>query len=216
MQRPRLRTTLCALGLLSLLGAGCRSTYYSMWETFGKEKRDLLKDQVEAARDGQKKASEQFKDALTRLKEMYAVRGGDLENAYGKLKADYERSESRAKEVRERIVKVERVAGDLFAEWRKEIQTYSSASLRASSQKRLDETQTKYQSLLAAMKKAERGMEPVLVQFRDQVLYLKHNLNALAIGSLKGEASEIEKEINALIKDMQKSIAEADSFIGAL
>jgi hypothetical protein len=187
-----------------------------MWESLGKEKRDLLKDQVEEARDDQHKASEQFKDALTRLKAIYAVDGGNMESAYSKLKTDLERSEKRAKAVKERVVKVERVAMDLFAEWDLEIQSYASPNLRASSQKRLDETQRKYQSLISAMKKAERGMEPVLVQFRDQVLYLKHNLNALAIGALKGEALDIEIEISNLIRDMNNSIAEADSFIGSL
>ena len=59
-------------------------------------------------------------------------------------------------------------------------------------------------------------MEPVLKQFRDQVLYLKHNLNAAAIGALKGETVDIEKEIQQLIKDMNASIQQADSFIQGL
>ena len=55
---------------------GCRSTYYKAWEKFGVYKRDLLKKNVEEARDDQKKATEQFKDALTRLKELYGFEGG--------------------------------------------------------------------------------------------------------------------------------------------
>jgi hypothetical protein len=216
MIKAPIQAMVCLIAVLALANVGCRSTYYKMWEGMGKEKRDLLKDQVEEARDDQEKASEQFKDALTRLQEMYAVDGGDLEISYKKLKADFEKSEARAKDVKDRVSKVERIAGDLFVEWEEEIQTYSSAKLRASSQTRLSETRRKYQSLITAMRKAERGMDPVLVQFRDQVLYLKHNLNAMAIGALKGEALGIEKEIASLIADMNKSIAEADSFIGSL
>jgi len=187
-----------------------------MWESMGKHKRDLLKDQVEEARDDQEKATEQFKDALTRLQEFYGQAGGDLDKAYRQLKQDYDQCAVRADTVKSRIEKVERIAGDLFREWEEEIQTYSSAKLRAGSQAQLEATQGKFESLRSAMKKAERGMEPVLVQFRDYVLYLKHNLNAQAIGALKGEALDIEKEITALIQDMNRSINEADAFINAL
>lgn len=202
--------------ILAGAATGCRSTYYAMWEKLGKEKRELLKDEVEEARDDQQQASEQFKDALTRLQEMYAVEGGELEASYRRLQSDYDRCEARAGDVKERIASVEQIAADLFEEWEEEIQTYSNASLKSASQDRLNETKKKYQSLVAAMKKAEMGMDPVLVQFRDHVLYLKHNLNALAIGALKGEALDIEKEITGLIRDMNQSIEEADRFIAAL
>src|SRR5262245_52779102 len=106
---------LCSLMLLAT--TGCRSVYYSAWETLGKHKRDLLKDNVEAARDDQKAATEQFKDALTRLKEIYRFEGGNLEKTYKALASDYDRSVSKADAVKSRIRKVEQVGGDLFREW---------------------------------------------------------------------------------------------------
>ena len=59
-------------------------------------------------------------------------------------------------------------------------------------------------------------MEPVLSQFRDQVLYLKHNLNAAAIGSLRGTADTIQCDLQRLLKQMNASIAEADKFVQTL
>src|SRR5512145_1077155 len=91
------------LGLLLLTSIGCRTAYYSTMEKFGVHKRDILKKEVVAARDEQKAASEQFKDALTRIREMYNIQGGDLEKTYDALKKDYDRSVSRADAVRERI-----------------------------------------------------------------------------------------------------------------
>jgi hypothetical protein len=209
--------TVCLFGVaFSLLFTGCRTTYYATMEKFGVHKRDILKENVEEARDEQKKAAEQFKDALTRLKELYNVDGGDLEKTYDKLKADFDRSEARAKMVRERIGKVETVSADLFKEWEKEIQEMQSSRLASQSREKLRATREKYESLHTAMKRAETSMDPVLLQFRDQVLYLKHNLNAQAIGALKGETLDIEKEIQQLIKDMNASIQEADSFIQGL
>lgn len=179
-------------------------------------KRDLLKENVEEARDEQAKATEQFKDALTRLKELYGFQGGDLEKMYDKLKADFDRSETRAKAVKERIQKVEQVSADLFREWEQEIEGMSNSKLAANSREKLRSTQEKYRDLHAAMKRAEGSMDPVLAQFKDQVLYLKHNLNAQAIGALKGETLDIEKEIQGLITEMNRSIAEADQFIKGL
>jgi hypothetical protein len=199
-----------------LLSAGCRTTYYKTMETFGVYKRDILKDNVEEARDEQKKAAEQFKDALTRLRELYGSPGGDLEKIYDKLQADFNRSSTRAEAVKERIRKVETVASDLFKEWEQEITTIQSPALAADSRAKLRDTQQKYESLHSAMTRAEVSMDPVIAQFRDQVLYLKHNLNAQAIGALRGETMDIEKEIQRLISDMNNSIQEADRFIQGL
>jgi hypothetical protein len=195
---------------------GCRSTYYSAWEKVGVYKRDLLKKRVVAARDSQKDAGEQFKDALTRLKEMYGFEGGKLEKTYNGLQKDYDRSTAKAEEVRKRIKDMETVAGDLFAEWEKEIKQISTPSLQASSRKQLRETRDRYQTMHVALKSAEQSMTPVLTQFHDYVLYLKHNLNAQAIASLKGEATNIQSEISNLLVQMNASIAQADNFIKAL
>ena len=204
------------IALSLVVVAGCRTAYYSTMEKFGVYKRDILKDNVEEARDEQKKAAEQFKDALTRLRELYGSPGGDLEKIYDKLQADFNKSKSRADAVKERIRKVETVSSDLFKEWEQEITTMQNAKLAADSREKLRETQGKYESLHSAMKRAEASMDPVLRQFHDQVLYLKHNLNAAAIGALKGETMDIEKEIQRLIGDMNASIAEADRFVQGL
>jgi hypothetical protein len=203
------------LGLL-LLFTGCRSTYYATWEKFGKYKRDLLKEDVQKVREDQQAAAEQFKDALTRLRELYRFEGGDLEKTYDRLKAEYDRSNSRAEAVRSRIRQVEQVSSDLFKEWADEAKTITNPRLRQDSELKLRDTQRKYDSLHAAMKRAESSMDPVLAQLRDQVTYLKHNLNAQAVGALKGEALDVEKEIQQLIRDMNASITEAESFIRTL
>jgi len=179
----------------------------------GVEKRDLLKKRVIAARDEQQEAGEQFKDALTRLKEISGFDGGQLEKAYSQLKTEYKDCDSRAIAVRKRIKDVESVAADLFAEWEKEIKQISTPSLAQGSRQQLAATKERYQSLHSALKSAEQTMDPVLKQFNDYVLYLKHNLNAQAIASLKGEATSIQTEISRLITQMNNSIAKADEFI---
>jgi hypothetical protein len=196
--------------------AGCSTAYYSTMEKFGVHKRDLLKKRVVAARDEQKEAGEQFKDALTRLKELYGFNGGDLEKVYDGLKRDFDRSTAKAEAVRKRIRDVETVGDDLFDEWEKELKQISSDNLRDKSRRQLRETRQRYSDLHDALKRAESSMEPVLAQFRDQVLFLKHNLNAQALSSLQKEALSIQDDISKLLAEMDQSIRQADSFISAL
>ena len=182
----------------------------------GVYKRDLLKKNVVAARNDQKAASEQFKDAMTRLKELTGFKGGNLEKTYNSLSRDYERSVERADAVHKRVREVETVAADLFKEWEKEDNEISSADLREKSRQQLRETRQRYEELHAALKRAEDSMDPVLTRLHDQVLFLKHNLNAAAIASLKGESANIQTEIGKLLDDMNAAIAQADKFINSM
>ena len=204
-----------ASGLLlsALLICGCRTASYWAWEKVGVYKRDLLKKNVVAARNDQKAASEQFKDAMTRLKELTGFEGGNLEKTYNSLSRDYERSVERADAVHKRVREVETVAADLFKEWEKEDNEISSGDLREKSRQQLRETRQRYEELHAALKRAEDSTDPVLTRLHDQVLFLKHNLNAAAIASLKGESANIQTEIGKLLDDMNAAIAQADKFI---
>jgi DNA repair exonuclease SbcCD ATPase subunit len=199
--------------VLALAGGGCKSTYYGAMEMMGSHKRDILVDRVEDARDDQEAAKEQFKSALEKFQSVVSVPESELKKTYETLNTELERSEKRATAVSDRIASIESVAKDLFREWEKELDQYSNADLRRSSEKKLDETKARYEDLIGAMKKAEGKMEPVLTAFRDHVLFLKHNLNAQAVASLQGEVTNLESEIGALVRDMEAAIAEADSFI---
>ena len=208
---------LAVLFLCGVLGVtSCKSTYYSAYEKLGVYKRDLLKKRVVAARDAQQDAQKEFKDALTRLKEMTGFEGGELEKSYRQLQSEYDSAAARVQTVHKRVEAVQSVAGDLFVEWEKENQEISTPSLRDTSREQLSETRRRYGEMLAALKKAEATMDPVLQKFRDYVLALKHSLNAQAIAALKGEALNIQSEISRLLEDMNTSIARADEFVQGL
>jgi gas vesicle protein len=194
----------------------CSSTYYRAMEGFGFEKRDILVDRVEDARDAQDDAAEQFASALDQFRSIVAVNGGELEKTYDRLSGEYERSVARAKEVSDRIDSIERVAEDLFEEWEAELDEYSSPKLRSNSATLLRDTRGRYRQLMAAMRRAESSMPPVLEAFQDQVLVLKHNLNAMAIGALRNELGSIERDTAKLIAEMRQAIAEADAFIASM
>ncbi len=193
--------------------SACRQVMYSAYEKVGVYKRDLLKKRVVAARDEQKGAQQEFKDALTRLKEMTQFDGGALEKSYRRLQSDYDDAASRVAAVHTRIKDVETVAGDLFAEWEKENQQIETDSLRQMSRQQLTDTRLRYDDMLRALKRAEASMNPVLRKLHSYVLALKHALNAQAIAALAGESAKIQLEIARLIEDMNTSITRADEFI---
>ena len=197
----------------AFITGGCQKAYYSAMEKVGVHKRDIMVDRVEEARDSQQEAKEQFQSALEQFTTVLNFKGGKLEDKYKTLQAEYERSEARAGEVRDRIEAVEDVSEALFAEWEDELGQYSSKTLRRDSERKLARTRSQYNQLIRAMHRAEEKIEPVLKAFRDQVLYLKHNLNAQAIASLQSELVEVESDIADLIREMEKSIGEANSFI---
>tara|TARA_R110000764_G_scaffold209983_3_gene295829 strand:- start:30187 stop:30831 length:645 start_codon:yes stop_codon:yes gene_type:complete len=204
------------VSVLVVAAAGCQSAYYGAMERVGVHKRDIMVDRVESAQEAQTDAKEQFESALAQFRSIIQIKDQDLATRYDRLNDEYEDSKAAAKAVTERIDAVEDVSEALFDEWEDEIELYSSASLKRQSAAKLSQTRRQYQGLIKAMRSAEARMEPVLRAFQDQVLFLKHNLNARAIDSLQGELGSIETDVAQLIREMERSIAESDAFIGSL
>ena len=117
----------------TLLLSACQSAYYGAAEQFGHHKRDILVNRVEASRDAQQDAEEEFQSALEQLTALTNFDGGDLEDVYDDMVAEYEDAVGAADAVTERIDAVDHVANALFEEWRDEIAQYSSARLKADS-----------------------------------------------------------------------------------
>lgn len=192
------------------------SAKYSAYEMIGMEKRDLFKREVGNVQEEQEDTSEAFKDALTQLKEIYNFDGGDLEKQYNKFNSSYKDAEEESNELKSRVAKVNKVASDLFEEWKSELNEIKDSSLRAKSSEKLSDTKARYRTLEKQLKSSEKKIDPVLARLKDQVLYLKHNLNAKAIAGLKSETGKIESDIEDLIRDVEKSSKEAEALIKTL
>jgi len=200
----------------ALLTTGCQSAYYAAAESVGFPKREILVSRVESARDAQAEAREEITDALTEFRKVVDFEGGALEARYKSLAAQLQDGEDAADAVRKRIAAVEDVAGALFREWRGELAKYSSAELRGKSEQQLRQARARYDEMLGAMKRAGSRLEPALAPLRDQVLFLKHNLNAQAIAGLKGEVVRVDAEVARLVAELDAAIAEANRFIAEL
>lgn len=212
----KIRVVGLTLPLALVLCAGCASTRIELKEAFGYEKREQLVDRVQEARDSQQEAQQVFTSALDEFLAVTRVEPGELEEVYARLEDELARSEARAEEVRDNIRDVERVSERLFDEWEEELDDYSNDDLRRRSEQQLELTRSRYAQLHRAMARADERMEPVLAVFRDQVLFLKHNLNARAVAALSDTIDGIESDVEQLVRDLQTAIAEADRFIADL
>lgn len=205
-----------SLVCVSTLITGCQSAYYSAMESVGVHKRDILVDRVEETKEAQQASQEEFQSALERLSSLINFDGGELQTAYEQLNDDYEASKKAAEQVTSRINAVEDVAGALFDEWEEELNQYSNANLKRESAKKLSSTKRQFEQLLKSMRRSESKMAPVLTALNDNVLYLKHNLNAQAISAIKGEFSTLKRDIQTLMSEMNRSIAESNKFIAQM
>jgi hypothetical protein len=179
----------------------------------GKEKRENLSFHVQKAQVEQEEAKEEFKSALEEFSSLVNIGNADVEMKYQQLNDHYEHCTIRAENIHARIGKIDAAAQRLFLEWEEELQLYQNKNLRDASRQKLAQTKDRYYDLIASMKRSESKMQPVLTVFHDNVLFLKHNLNAAAIGALQGEVDSLEQNVAELIQELEKSIAEAAELI---
>lgn len=199
-----------------LLATGCQSVYYGAMEKMGTHKRDILVERVEEGKEAQEDAKAQFASAFEEFVAVSNVELGDLKTAYERLQDSFDRSEKRAKAVWDRIDSIKGVSKALFKEWESELGQYTNQDLRQVSQDQMNQTKILYLKLIGAMEGAAEKMDPVLDAFRDQTLFLKHNLNAQAIAALNKTTLGMRSEVDALIQQMSQSIEEANSFIAKM
>lgn len=213
---PHHRRLIVLLLLAPLALAGCQSAYFAAMEKVGYAKRDILATRVKSASEAQQEAKQEIVSALEQFSRTVNFQGGELEAQYKRLAGKLSDSEEAAARVRTRIGEVESVGDALFREWRQELDKYASPDLRRRSEQQLRATQARYSQMLTAMRQAEARMEPALRPLRDQVLFIKHNLNARAVGGLKGEVVRVDAEVDRLVVDINRAVAEAERFVTSL
>lgn len=210
-----MKALIVAMLFAPMLG-GCQSAYYAAAEQVGYHKREILVDRVVDAREAQAEAEEQFISAQEQLLALIEFDGGELQRIYEDLSAEYEASADAAETVSSRIDGIADVADALFDEWDAELDEYTNKRLRADSERKLQETRRRYDRLIKVLRRSEERMQPVLAALKDNVLYLKHNLNAQAVAALKLEFRQIDQDIDVLIIEVRKAIASSDEFIESL
>jgi len=210
------RTVFIPLIVLILLFTGCKSTYYKTMRTLGKEKRDILVSRIKDAKKDQDQTKKQLQTTMESFQALTGFKGGSLEKSYKRLNSDYESAASQAGKLHDKIQSIDQVSNDLFKEWQGEINDLDNVKLKSQDLVMLRNAKTRQATYMRAMRSTEDQIAPVLKAFQDQVLFLKHNLNSRAIGSLKTTSAVLQSDVAGLIKSIDASSQEADKLITSL
>ncbi len=195
-----------------LLMTSCQGAYFKTMARMGRQKHNILVSRVQDASDSQKKAQEHFRSALDIFNTVENLKDSKLKDTYEKLSDTLEDGEGETKSFQKAVDSIESVAEALFVEWEAELQQYSSKKLAEASKKKLENTRSRCTKLVNAMRGTEKKVELIIKAFRDQELFLKHNQDAQFISSLSDEMTSIKSNITSLIKDMDASINESETF----
>jgi len=182
-------------------------------ETIGIPKRTLLVRRVATARESQVAAKDQLGSALEQFRTIVSYDGAGLESKYNELQSTLTGIETSSANVKDHINGVETVALAVFRQWEDELEMYKGISVRRVSEQALRETRRQYDEVLIAMRRADSKMEPVVVAMRDNVLFLKHNLNSRSIRALNPEIQVMNALVGAAVKDFDIAIVSADKFV---
>jgi hypothetical protein len=210
------RIVFLPLIVFTLLIAGCQSTYYKAMATLGKEKRDILVQRIKEAKKDQDQTKQQLQTTMESFQALTGFQGGSLERNYKRLNSDYENAASQAGKLHDKVQSINQVSNDLFREWQGEISAMGNGKLKSQDTVMLRDAKARQATYLRAMRKTEDQINPVLKAFRDQVLFLKHNLNSRAIGSLKSTSANLQSDVAELIQSIDASSQEADKLITSL
>jgi len=210
------RVVSLSLIVFALLLSGCQSTYYKAMSTLGKEKRDILVQRIKDAKKDQDQTKQQLQTTMESFQALTGFKGGSLEKSYKRLNSDYESAASQAGKLHDKIQSIDQVSNDLFKEWQGEINAMDNGKLKSQDTVMLRNAKTRQTTYMRAMRRTEDQIEPVLKAFHDQVLFLKHNLNARAIGSLKNTSAGLQSDVAGLVQSIDASSQEADKLISSL
>ncbi len=193
-----------------------RKIYFQTRESIGEHKREIVVHQVGQACISLQETKEEFEETLKRFKSVVTVSDSTLEQRYHLLNRQYQFCCTKSEAVSHKIKAIQEVSEALFIEWENELNEYSNRTLRNHSKQQLKAAKQNYSKLIKAMQRAESKIHPVLSAFKDQVLYLKHNLNSQAIAALQHEFIEMSVDISQLIFAMEQTIEEASRFFSTL
>jgi Protein of unknown function (DUF2959) len=210
------RVASLSLIVFALLLSGCQTTYYKAMRTLGKEKRDILVQRIKDAKKDQDQTKQQLQTTMESFQALTGFKGGSLEKSYKRLNSDYESAASQAGKLHDKIQSIDQVSNDLFKEWQGEINAMDNGKLKSQDTVMLRNAKARQATYMRAMHRTEDQIEPVLKTFHDQVLFLKHNLNARAIGSLKNTSASLQSDVAGLVQSIDASSQEADKLISSL
>jgi SMC interacting uncharacterized protein involved in chromosome segregation len=192
---------------------GCKSTYYKAAETVGYEKREMLTDRMQDARDSQVAAKQQLQTALYTLRRVGSVPETEVADLHHDLDTEVDRASEQLDDLHEDIASVESVAQAMFDDWEDDLAKYESEDLRARSRQELQETRQNYSALIGSLRETEQKLQTVIAPLKDQVMAIEHAMKAGQAPEKSDDLDDVREKISTLIEELDDSIDRTQRFI---
>ena len=140
----------------------------------------------------------------------------DRKSLYKKLQNEMDTMVKRRGEISTRAEQTRIEADNLFVSWGNSLSGITDPDLRKRSEERLAKTKARYADIQATGRQADDAYAPVMKKLQDQVAYLGHDLNAEAVGSLKGDAAKLTGQVDELKKRIDDLVGSINKNIDAL
>src|SRR4030095_3355671 len=122
----------------------------------------------------------------------------DTKDAYKALGKDITESEKKVGEARLKVDEMNTEAERLFTTWKQSTAAITDPALRTRSEKRLADSQARFQKIAAAGKDTRQTFDTLVTDLKNQSTFLGNNLNASAVASLKPDAAKFNTRAQSL------------------
>jgi hypothetical protein len=138
---------------------------------------------------------------------------GDAAPAFAEFMESAESCEKQGIVLKKSVEPMTRAADQLFLRWTKDLESFGNTRMRQRSQSRLDETRTRYQSILGATQAAQIALDSYNKDLRDHALFLRHDLNATSVESIRADVRLLNEQIQELDKRFDATTAAARAYV---
>lgn len=195
ISRTRVAPFLFSLGV-AVGGASCANLEATFFEP--KDSMALVDDlseRIEEVHVATEVSKERMNAAVEALRSMTSSDfRGDALVAHAELTRSIESSEEQAETLRDHVTEMKDTASELFERWAQDLEGFTNAEMRQSSQKRLEDTRTRYQTIVAAVDPALWSLDAVNRDLRDHALFLGHDFNKSAVASVRPGVEALGKQ----------------------
>ena len=196
------RTARAILGGLAIVLVALIGTAYAQSTKAAKDAENLQK-----SADAAKKS---IQDSLDHVKKLITDYNGIVdgtvkkpEQAYSKLTNDTKATQKKLQAADKSVTAMNKQADKFFADWEKDLSSFSNDTMKAKSQSRLDSSKQRYGSMGEALTQAGAAFEPLLVNLNDQILFLGRDLSPEAIADLKPEADALNSQADEVFAQVE-------------
>ena len=207
------RIILTTIAVAALAGCKSSTTVVKAMDTIGFEKREMLKDRLQEARDAQVAAKQQLQSALYTLRRMDTVAPTEMADLHDDLESEVNKTEDEIDDLNDNIQSVESVAQVMFEDWQEDLAKYEDQQLRQKSQEELRQTQQNYNAMIAQLKSTHEKLVSLVPALKDQVLYVEHSINAGVKPQESEKLDDVREQVSSLIEELEGSIDRTQRFI---